>query len=241
MSPLALLDPAVTLFHAVLTGIADPLQPLLGGASIAVALVALTLIVRCLLLPFSLSVLRAERARRALAPRMEHLRRRHAADPARLAREIRAAHREAGTSPVAGLLPGLAQAPAMVAVYRLCTLPVVAGVPNAVLSAGLLGLPLSAHLPGVLLTAGVLGTPGLVALVLVAGLLVVARLTSRQQVRRLQEASVGEVAALPLLLARVLPYGTVLAAAVVPVAVSLYLLASSAWLVAERAVLPRLF
>lgn len=241
MSLLAVLDPAVTLLHTALTAIAAGLEPALGGAAVAVALVLVTLAVRATLVPLSVSVLRAERARRTLAPELDRLRERHAKDPARLARELQAVHQDAGISPFAGLLPGVAQGPVLFLVYRMCRLPLIGGVANSVLAANLLGAPLAAHLPGLVLTAGVLSTPSLVAVLLPAALLVVAHLSSRQQVQRLRDSSTGEVPALPLLLARVLPFGTVAAAAVVPLAVSLYLLTSTTWMVAERAVLPRLF
>jgi len=46
--------------------------------------------------------------------------------------------------------------------------------------------------------------------------------------------SIGQIAPVQLFLARVLPFGTVAVAAVVPVAVSLYLLTSTAWSAAIR-------
>jgi YidC/Oxa1 family membrane protein insertase len=240
MFPFSLLDPAVALAHTGLIALATGLEPGLGGTAVPVALVLVTLAVRACLLPFAVSVLKAERARRALGPRLDRIRRRYQDDPARLAREQLSAYREAGISPVAGLLPAVAQAPALFVVYRLCTRAMIAGVPNAVFAANVLGAPLAAHLPGLVLTAGLLGAPTLVALVLVAALAVVAFGSSWQQVRRLRAAS-AEVPSLQLVLARVLPFGTVLAAAVVPVAVSLYLLTSTTWMLAERAVLPRMF
>jgi YidC/Oxa1 family membrane protein insertase len=241
MSLFSLFDPAVVLVHTALTWLAADLTPALGGAAVAGALVLVTLVVRACLLPLAVLVLRAERARQALAPELDRLRRRHRKDPARLVAEQQAAYRKAGISPFAGLLPGLAQGPALFVVYRLCGLSVIAGVPNTVLAAGLFGMPLSAHLPALLLTAGFLGTPTVVALALVVALLVVAWASSRQQVRRLRAASIGEIAPVQMFIARVLPFGTVAVAAAVPVAVSVYLLTSTAWVLAERAVLPRIF
>lgn len=241
MSLLSLFDPALVVVHIGLTTLADGLQPVLGGASVAVALVLVTMIVRACLLPLAVSVLRAERVRKTLAPELARLRKRHADDPARLVREVQAAHHKAGIGPFAGMLPALAQGPALFVIYRLCKLPLIGAVPNAVLAANLFGTPLAAHLPGLVLTAGILSAPMLVAVVLVAALLLVAYASSRQQVRRLRAAAVGEVPPIQMMIARVLPFGTVAAAAVVPFAVSLYLLTSTTWLLAERAVLPRVF
>jgi YidC/Oxa1 family membrane protein insertase len=241
MSLLSILDPAVVLVHTGLTALATGVQPVLGGASVAVALVLVTMLVRAILLPLAVSVLRAERGRRALAPELARLRRRHANDPARLVQELRSAHREAGISPLAGLLPGLAQGPALLVIYRLCTVPLISGMPNSVLAANLLGAPLAAHLPGLVLTAGLFGAPALLAVLLVTALLLVAYASSRQQLRRLRANAVDEIPPVQVLLARVLPFTTVAAAAVVPFAVSLYLLTSTTWMLAERAVLPRIF
>jgi YidC/Oxa1 family membrane protein insertase len=240
MSVYSLFDPALILAHSAITTLATALHPLTGGASVVIALVALTLLVRAGLLPFAVSVLRAERSRRALAPELARLRKRHAGDPARLLRELQAAHQRAGISPLAGLLPGLAQAPVLFVVYRLCRVPVIAGVPNAVLTANLFGAPLATHGPAVLLSAGLLSLPSLVVVGLLLALLLVAYRSSVQQVRRVREASAGDAQAMQVLIARLLPYGTVAAAMAVPLAVALYLLTSTAWAVTERALLPRL-
>ncbi len=242
MSLFSLFDPAVALVHTGLAALATHLEPMLGGAGVALALVLTTVVVRACLLPLSVAVLRAERTRLTLAPELARLRARYAKDPVRMSRELQAAHREAGISPLAGMLPALAQAPALFVIYRLCTLPLVAGAPNVVLAANVFGAPLAAHLPGLVLTAGVVSVPTLLAVLLVAAMLLVAHASSGQQVRRLQAAAAGgEIAPVQLLIARILPFGAVAAAAVVPFAVSLYLLTSTTWMLAERAVLPRIF
>jgi YidC/Oxa1 family membrane protein insertase len=239
MSLLSLFDPAIVLVHTGLTTLATELQPALGSAGVAVALVLVTLIVRTCLLPLAVAVVRAERARQVLAPELARLRTRHAKDPARLARALQTAHRDAGISPLAGMLPALAQGPALFVIYRMCTLPLVGGAANTVLTANLLGAPLASNLPGLVLTAGVLSVPTLLAVLLVTALLLVAYASSRQQVRRLRSMVVGDIPPAQLLIARTLPYGAVAAAAVVPFAVSLYLLTSTTWMLAERAVLSR--
>ncbi len=243
MSLLAVLDPALDLAYSALTACAEGLRPLAGGASTALALVLITLVVRAGLLPLAVSVLRADRAKQALGPRLQHLRRRHASDPARLSREVLAAHREAGISPLAGLLPALAQAPAMLVVYRLATVPVVAGGPNALLSSQFLGVPLAGHLPATIAAAGLLSGPMLLVAAVVVALAGLAHLTSRQQVSRARTAAAVTGQPVPpaqMLVSRLMPYGTVAALVVVPFAVALYLVTSNAWLVLERALLPRL-
>jgi YidC/Oxa1 family membrane protein insertase len=240
MSLYSLFDPALVLAHATLTAVASALQPRAGGFSVALALVILTLIARLCLLPFAVSVLRAERARVALAPELARLRKRHASDPSRLLRELQAAHRRAGISPLAGMLPALAQAPVLFVVYRLCRVPLIAGAPNTVLAANLLGAPLATHGPAVVLSAGLFSGPTLVVIGLLLALALVAYRSSVQQGQRVRASTVGEVSPLQLGLARLMPFGAVAAALVVPLAVALYLLTSTTWAVAERALLPRL-
>jgi YidC/Oxa1 family membrane protein insertase len=241
MSMLSFLDPALDLAYSILIGLAAVLHPLAGNAAVVLALILITLTARALLVPLAVSVLRSDRAKRALAPELDRVRRRHRSDPVRLASEMQQTYRQAGVSPFAGLLPALAQAPVMMIVYRLCKVPVIAGGHNAVLVAQLAGAPLAGHAITVLTTSGLLSAPVLVVAGLLATLLVLAYLSARQQVARLRAATSGDAPAVQLLLARVMPYGTVLVAAVVPLAVAVYLLTSTAWLVAERALLPRYF
>lgn len=240
MSLYSLFDPAIVVLHSTLTAVASAIEPLAGGADVAIALVILTLVARLCLLPFAVSVLRAERARLALAPELARLRKRHASDPSRLARELLAAHRRAGISPLAGLMPALAQAPVLFLIYRLCRVSMIAGVSNTVLSANLFGAPLALHAPDVLISAGLLSLPGLVAIGLLLAVVLVAYRSSVQQVQRVRASAVGEIPPFQLGLARLMPFGTVVAALVVPLAVALYLLTSATWAVTERALLPHL-
>jgi YidC/Oxa1 family membrane protein insertase len=231
---LALFTPAVQLLHSVVVTLTGLLHPLLGGQAVAVALVLTTLAVRAALLPLSVRMLRAERAKTALAPELARLRARYGKDRQRYATELAAAHRRAGIGPLAGAGAALAQAPVLLTVYLLCRTPVVAGTANTVLGGSLGGLPLAIHLPFVL-SAG----PAAVAVagLLLVALAAVATASSRQGVQRARTAGVGGAMLLP---ARVLPYGLLVTAAFVPVAVSVYLLTSTTWSVLERAVLPRL-
>jgi YidC/Oxa1 family membrane protein insertase len=123
----------------------------------------------------------------------------------------------------------LLQLPLIATVYRLVVVPSVAGHPNLVLAAQLFGAPLAAHWPELVATGGLLGPASAAMLGLVVALLLVATLSARQL-----------PAQGPRIL-RLLPYGTVVVAAISPVAVGLYLLVSTAWSVAERAVLMRGF
>lgn len=211
MSVLSVLDPAVDALHALLTAVATVL-PGPPVTQLVLAIVLLTVAVRAALLPLAIRAFRGNRARLALAPEIEELRRAHGKDRERFTRELLAAHQRAGVSPAAGCAPALAQAPVVMTLYRLVTV---------------IGAPLSAHWLPTLAAAGLVSPQVLLFTALVLALVALATVSSRQ----VQEG--------PRLL-RLLPYGTVAFAVVAPLAVSVYLLSTTAWTVTERALLPRL-
>jgi YidC/Oxa1 family membrane protein insertase len=261
MSPYALLSPLVSAGYRALAGLAGLLPGPTGGAALAAAIVMLTVALRASLLPAAIAALRAQRARTALAPQVDRLRRRYAGDRAKLAGEISAAYRQAGISPFAGLRPALLQLVVLSAMYRIIVVPTVAGHPNAIVDATVLGAPLAGHWPAILGAAGIISAPAALFGVLLLALLVLARLSSRLAVRQAEQAnqaSHGSQAkeggranqgsrapaqpspATMLRLARLLPYATVGFAAIAPVAVGCYLLTTTAWTLVERTVLPHL-
>jgi YidC/Oxa1 family membrane protein insertase len=217
------LDTAVSLAHDLVAGIADTLGFLGGGPSVAAAIVVVTVLVRGLLVPLAVAQARGERARVRLLPKVRALRDRHGRDPVRLRRELQALYAEEGVSPFAGIGPALAQLPVLAVMYRLFVSATVAGHRNLLLAHTLLGTPLGQNWIGVVGGAGLFSPPSLLFLGLFALLAAVAWWTSRQ-------------AEGPL---RLLPFGTVAVAAYLPLAAGVYLLASTAWTAAERAVLRR--
>jgi YidC/Oxa1 family membrane protein insertase len=242
MSPFAVLDPAVRLADALVLGVSHLLPWPGGGAAVLVGVALLTVAVRAALLPLSVRAFRATRARAALAPEIKRLRRRHRGDPARLAQETTEAYRRAGVSPFAGLGPGLLQLPVVTTVYRVLVVPTVAGHPNAVITASLLGGQLSSHWVPLLSSVGLVSAAGAGFALMLVVLAALAWASSRQ-VRAAEGTSptpAEPTAQLVARLGRLLPYGTVAFAALAPVGVAAYLVVTTAWTVAERALMPRL-
>jgi len=196
------------------------IHALTGPLSTGLAIVVFTLGVRLLLHPLARSAARGERTRAALLPEIRALQEKHGRDRDRLAAEMTKLQQESGTSLFAGCLPMLLQLPFFMVMYRLFTTATIGGEPNSLLGATLLGTPLGAH--------GLAGGP--LVFVIAAGLAVVAWFSVRLQPK-------AEVPGGKLL--RLLPYGTVLATLVVPQAAGIYLLTTTAWSVAERALLRR--
>ncbi|MGW3958357.1 YidC/Oxa1 family membrane protein insertase [Amycolatopsis sp. NPDC005003] len=198
------------------------IHALTGPLSTGLAIVVFTLGVRLLLHPLARSAVRGERARAALLPEIRALQEKHGRDRERLAAEMTKLQQESGTSLFVGCLPMLLQLPFFMVMYRLFTTATIGGEPNSLLGATLLGTPLGAH--------GLAGGP--LVFVIAAGLAVVAWFSVRTQPVPEHPVPGGK-------LLRLLPYGTVLATLVVPQAAGIYLLTTTAWTVAERAVLRR--
>ncbi len=230
----------LTLLAGALDALSGPLDPLLGAASAAGGVVLLTLIVRVLLLPVAVAQVRAEGARRRLAPALAEIRRRWKGDPPRLQQKTMELYREAGVSPVAGIGSALLQAPIVSLVYALFIAQRIGGEPNALLAEALLGVPLGRPLGA----AALAGEGGALLLAgAVVALLIAAGLVTRAMMRRLQPALPAEQPGLPPGVMRTLgwlPLITAPIALVVPLAAALYLVTTTLWTLAERPLLRRL-
>ncbi|WP_456287000.1 YidC/Oxa1 family membrane protein insertase [Microbacterium sp. JZ70] len=220
----AVLDAAATL----LVGIADVLRPLAGTASGALAVVVATLLVRALLLPAGVAQAKAEQARARIAPRLKAIADRHRRDPQRLQRETARAYAEESVSPLAGILPMLAQAPVIGVLSAVFLHPVVAGRPNGLLEEQLAGVSLGANA----LSAGAEGA--IVFAVLVGLLALIAEITRRAF--RPPASLEG-----PAILRQVglLVHTTALIAPFLPLAAGIYLLTTMSWTLGQRALLRR--
>jgi YidC/Oxa1 family membrane protein insertase len=235
------------------------LTPALGGLAATAAIVLFTIGVRLLLAPLSLRARRGLDAQTRLAPQVQALRKAHAGQPDRLQRELTALYQAEGTSPFAGFLPLLLQWPLLSIMYLVFRSRTIAGVPNALLTHSLLGAPLGSHW---LAGAGPLSLQGAVfaGLFLLLGVLgwlsawVARRLAatrsaassaagSARPAGRARAAARGGASARPQhgaaagLVTRLAPYLTVAIAAFLPLAAGLYLVTTTAWTLAERAML----
>ena len=229
----ALLDAA----HSALLGLAGLLEPFAGSVAAALAIVLVTLAVRAALLPLGVLQVRAEIARRRLAPKLAALHRRWKKNPERLQSATLDLYRAEGVSPFAGIWPALAQAPIVSVLYGVAVSAQLNGHPNELLTETLFGAPLGLSLPGLLASP----TPAvLVPLALLAVMAVVAGFTRRQTRRMSAAAPAGEgpLAGIAGALSW-LSFTTVAIAAFVPLAAALYLTVSTTWTFVERTLLRR--
>ncbi|MFI2104304.1 YidC/Oxa1 family membrane protein insertase [Isoptericola sp. NPDC019693] len=249
MDPFALPPVAAVLggaYHALMS-LTHLLEPALGAGAAAAAVVAVTLAVRAALIPVGVSQARAERTRVRLAPRLAELQRRHRKDPEALQRATMQLYADEGTTPLAGCLPMLLQAPVVGVIYAVFVHAQIAGGANALLGHTLLGVPLGTSLVGALsagvppvATAAVLG-----ALVLAVAL--VGELTRRAALPggrlAVPSATAGTPAGAPGVQRALgaLQFVTAVVACFVPLAAGLYLLVTVAWTLVQRILLRRCF
>ena len=217
---------------AALDAASSVLGALGGVVSPGVAIVLVTIAIRAALIPLSLAVVRAEGHRRRLAPRLARLRTRYAKQPERLQKETLALYAAEKVSPIAGFLPGLAQAPVLTLVYALFTSTTIDGHANALLHATLLGAPLGRHL--IAATGGAVATDAVaVALIIVIALIAwLSRRATRRVALPLEPAQqrIADVLSFA-------PFLTVIFASIVPLAATLYLAVSTTWTLIERQVM----
>jgi YidC/Oxa1 family membrane protein insertase len=251
----------VDLAYHLVCWIAVILAPLLGGLATAAAIVGFTILVRLLLLPLSYFAVRgsvrAEGARARMQPKIAELQRRHASNPQRLQEELGALYRAEGSGMFGGCLPLLLQLPFFSVMYRLFLDHSVGGGPNTLLTHTLLAAPLGGHW---LAGAGPLSAQGAEfagLFALLAGVAVLAVRAARRvtpavpavpvtPARGIAPPASAPPASAPggravSLMTWVVPFASVVTAAIVPLAAGLYLLTTTAWTLAERTVLRRRF
>ncbi|MFI9200103.1 YidC/Oxa1 family membrane protein insertase [Streptomyces sp. NPDC053048] len=234
-------SPLFTSLGSLLTHLADALDPVLGASATAGAIVVFTMCVRLALHPLARSAARGERARAELAPRLSELRRKYAKRPERLKEEAAKLYAEAGTSPLAGCLPMLAQLPVFYVMYHLFSTGDGGG---DLLEHRLLAAPLGGRWADALGDGGPVGAQGLVYLGLFALVGAVATWTclrNRKAAAALPATVAGDEPVPGMAaMAKVMPllsFGTLVTAAVVPLAAGLYLVATTTWTAVERAYL----
>ncbi|MCY7412888.1 MAG: YidC/Oxa1 family membrane protein insertase, partial [Salinibacterium sp.] len=79
--------------YALVEGIATLLTPVVGSLATAAAIVALTVLVRILLIPAGVSQAKAEAARRRIAPKLLALQRRYKSQPRLLQKKMQALYK----------------------------------------------------------------------------------------------------------------------------------------------------
>lgn len=235
----AILDAA----YALLMGLTALLEPLTGSAAAAASVVVITLAVRAVLIPAGVAQAKAEQTRSRLAPKLKALQQRYKRSPERLQRETMKLYADEKTSPLAGFLPMLAQAPVIALVYTLFLYASIAGHANALLTEQLFGVALGTSLVGAVASGTATAATAAVFAGVVVAIAVVAEATRRAFRPRVDDSPEASplAGAGMARLAGALQFTTAVVAMFVPLAAALYLAVTVAWTLGQRLVLRRIY
>lgn len=110
-----------TLFHAIFYNpIYNALVALVAwvpGSDVGIAVILLTIAIRIVLLPLSLSAARTQRAMKTLEPQLKELKEKHKGNKEKEAKETLALYKEARVKPFSSMLTGFIQIPILFALY----------------------------------------------------------------------------------------------------------------------------
>ena len=106
----------VDFFRAAIERLADTFE-FAGGHRWALAIIAMTIIVRTLVLPLAIKQIRSMRETQRLQPEVARLRQKYKNDRQKQMQEMQALYQREGVNPYASCLPMIAQAPVFMAMY----------------------------------------------------------------------------------------------------------------------------
>ena len=106
-----------TLLYQPILKVLVYLTQLLGG-SFGLAIIALTLLIRLVLIPLTLPAMKSAQKMKELKPRLDELKKKHAKDKRQLQIEQLNLYKEQGINPAAGCLPTIVQFAILIAMYR---------------------------------------------------------------------------------------------------------------------------
>ena len=172
MTPLYYAISAILVFfHQVLGKVLDPA----GGASWALSIICLTLVIRTALIPLFVKQIKSSRNMQLIQPKVKELQKKYGHDREKLAAETMKLYKETGTNPFASCLPILLQMPIFLALFRLLDHAAKQQQGNGVLTDKMAVEFANAKLFGVIpISSSFLDNGGLVSVQIFAAILVVA-------------------------------------------------------------------
>jgi len=211
-----------------------------SGASWALAIVGLTLVIRAALIPLFVKQIKSSRNMQLLQPRVKELQKKYGHDRERLAQETMALYKETGTNPFASCLPILLQMPIFLSLFRLLDLAA-KGEVRGVLTVEQANQFANAELFGVKISSTFLSANGdfgvmALAVVLVLAMTATTFLTQRQLMSKNMPADAmsGPYAQQQKMLLYVLPLVFAVGGIAFPIGVLIYWTTSNLWTMCQQ-------
>lgn len=215
-----------------------------NGWSWALAIIALTVVIRTLLIPLFVRQIRSSRNMQILQPQLKALQEKYGHDRERLGQETMKLYKEEGVNPMASCLPLLLQMPIFIALYQVlwnASQGHSIGVLSVEQSESLRNATIfGAKLSGIFwpLTDG-FGATQILCAVLVISMTAVLFVTQLQLMRKNMppEALSGQFAQQQKMMLYVFPFMYLFMGVNIPVGVLLYWLVSNTWTMAQQYIL----
>jgi YidC/Oxa1 family membrane protein insertase len=106
-----------TFFYDPIYNALVALVAVVPGSDVGIAVILVTIVIRLILLPFSLSAARTQRAMKILEPKIKELKEKHNGNKEKEALETLTLYREAKVNPFASILTVFIQIPVLLALY----------------------------------------------------------------------------------------------------------------------------
>lgn len=213
-----------------------------GGASWALSIIGLTLVIRAALIPLFVKQIKSSRNMQLIQPKVKELQKKYGHDREKLAQETMKLYRESGTNPFASCLPILLQMPIFLALFRLLDKAAKDQTGNGVLTDEMAKQFGKAELFGTVpISSSFMDNGGLVSVQILAAVLVVAMtattfLTQRQLMSKNMpsDALSGPYAQQQKMLLYVLPVVFAVGGIAFPIGVLLYWTTSNLWTMGQQ-------
>ena len=210
-----------------------------SGASWALSIVGLTLVIRAALIPLFVKQIKSSRNMQLLQPKVKELQKKYGHDRERLSRETMALYKETGTNPFASCLPILLQMPIFLSLFRLLDQAAKENPRGVLTKAQAIQFGESklfgAHIADTFLSTGDMTVRAL-ALILVLAMTATTFLTQRQLMSKNMPADAmsGPYAQQQKMLLYVLPLVFAVGGIAFPIGVLLYWTTSNLWTMGQQ-------
>ncbi len=212
-----------------------------SGASWALSIIGLTLVIRAALIPLFVKQIKSSRNMQLLQPRVKELQKKFGHDRERLAQETMNLYRETKTNPFSSCLPLLVQMPIFLALFRLLDQAAKKGKAHGVLTTEQAGQLRDAKLFGGEISSTFINSNGNTTVQVLAAVLVLAMtattfLTQRQLMSKNMpaDALTGPYAQQQKMLLYVLPVVFAVGGVAFPIGVLLYWTTSNIWTMGQQ-------